>query len=51
MEWGGGVDFDMEEVKGMGVEVMRDEIVRYKNEVIREDRDKVGCVVVDLVKE
>lgn len=45
------VDFDIEELKAMGLEVIRDQIVTYKNDVIRHDTHKVASLLVDLLKE
>lgn len=51
MESARPVDFDIEELKAMGLEVIRDQIVTYKNDVIRHDTHKVASLLVDLLKE
>ncbi|MCY8213726.1 hypothetical protein MOC18_20725, partial [Bacillus spizizenii] len=38
-------------LKAMGLEVIRDQIVTYKNDVIRHDTHKVASLLVDLLKE
>lgn len=41
MESARPVDFDIEELKAMGLEVIRDQIVTYKNDVIRPQPSKL----------
>ncbi|KAA6447538.1 MULTISPECIES: gluconeogenesis factor YvcK family protein [Bacillus] len=45
------VDFNVDDLKTMGLEVIRDRIVTYKNDVIRHDTHKVASLLVDLLKE
>ncbi|MGM0860878.1 YvcK family protein [Bacillus atrophaeus] len=45
------VDFNVDDLKTMGLEVIRDRIVTYKNGVIRHDTHKVASLLVDLLKE
>ncbi|ADP33976.1 YvcK family protein [Bacillus atrophaeus] len=51
MELARPVDFNVDDLKTMGLEVIRDRIVTYKNDVIRHDTHKVASLLVDLLKE
>lgn len=51
MELARPVDFNVDDLKTMGLEVIRDRIVAYKNDVIRHDTHKVASLLVDLLKE
>ncbi|MED1121662.1 YvcK family protein [Bacillus atrophaeus] len=51
MELARPVDFNVDDLKTMGLEVIRDSIVTYKNDVIRHDTHKVASLLVDLLKE
>lgn len=45
------VDFNVEKLKSMGLEVIRDQIITYKNGVIRHDTHKVASLLVDLLRD
>ncbi|KXZ17331.1 hypothetical protein AXI59_18045 [Bacillus nakamurai] len=45
------VDFNVEKLKAMGLEVIRDQIITYKNGVIRHDTHKVASLLVDLLRD
>ncbi|MBL3627036.1 MULTISPECIES: gluconeogenesis factor YvcK family protein [Bacillus] len=45
------VDFNIEKLKSMGLEVIRDQIITYKNGVIRHDTHKVASLLVDLLRD
>ncbi len=45
------VQFNIEDLSAMGLEVIKDQIVTYENGVIRHDTHKVASLLVDLLKE
>lgn len=45
------VQFNIDDLSAMGLEVIKDQIVTYENGVIRHDTHKVASLLVDLLKE
>lgn len=45
------VQFNIDDLSAMGLEVIRDQIVTYENGVIRHDTHKVASLLVELLKE